>query len=86
MTKVMNGVRVLEIAQHTFVPSAGALLSDWGADVIKIEHPLRSDAIDGDDGPGSIALRKRHAHVLPPDREFIDATLQARPLPGWHSK
>ncbi|MDR2857327.1 MAG: CoA transferase [Novosphingobium sp.] len=47
MTKVMEGVRVLEVAQHTFVPSAGAILADWGADVIKIEHPVRGDAMRG---------------------------------------
>lgn len=47
MTKVMNGTRVLEVAQHTFVPSAGAILADWGADVIKIEHPVRGDAMRG---------------------------------------
>ena len=38
MTKVMQGVRVLEVAQYTFVPAAGAILADWGADVIKIER------------------------------------------------
>lgn len=37
----MKGVRVLEVAQFTFVPAAGAVLADWGADVIKIEHPNR---------------------------------------------
>lgn len=47
MTRVMEGVRVLEIAQFTFVPAAGAVLSDWGADVIKIEHPVRGDAQRG---------------------------------------
>jgi crotonobetainyl-CoA:carnitine CoA-transferase CaiB-like acyl-CoA transferase len=39
----MEGVRVLEVAQFTFVPAAGGLLADWGADVIKIEHPVRGD-------------------------------------------
>ncbi len=43
MAKAMEGVRVLEVAQFTFVPSAGGLLADWGADVIKIEHPVRGD-------------------------------------------
>jgi crotonobetainyl-CoA:carnitine CoA-transferase CaiB-like acyl-CoA transferase len=43
----MQGIRVLEVAQHTFVPSAGAILADWGADVIKIEHPVRGDAMRG---------------------------------------
>jgi crotonobetainyl-CoA:carnitine CoA-transferase CaiB-like acyl-CoA transferase len=47
MTKVMEGVRVLEVAQFTFVPMAGGVLSDWGADVIKIEHPVRGDAQRG---------------------------------------
>lgn len=47
MTRVMEGVRILEVAQFTFVPAAGAVLSDWGADVIKIEHPVRGDAQRG---------------------------------------
>lgn len=47
MTQVMKGIRVLEVAQFTFVPAAGAVLSDWGADVIKIEHPVRGDAQRG---------------------------------------
>jgi crotonobetainyl-CoA:carnitine CoA-transferase CaiB-like acyl-CoA transferase len=47
MAKVMEGVRILEVAQFTFVPAAGAVLSDWGADVIKIEHPVRGDAQRG---------------------------------------
>jgi len=47
MTRVMEGVRVLEVAQFTFVPAAGGVLTDWGADVIKIEHPVRGDAQRG---------------------------------------
>jgi crotonobetainyl-CoA:carnitine CoA-transferase CaiB-like acyl-CoA transferase len=43
MTDLMRGVRVLEVAQWTFVPAAGAILADWGADVIKIEHPVTGD-------------------------------------------
>jgi crotonobetainyl-CoA:carnitine CoA-transferase CaiB-like acyl-CoA transferase len=43
----MDGIRVLEVAQFTFVPSAGAVLADWGADVIKIEHAERGDAQRG---------------------------------------
>ena len=33
-----DGVRVVELAQWVFVPVAGALLADWGADVIRIER------------------------------------------------
>lgn len=43
----MKGIRVLEVAQFTYVPAAGAVLSDWGADVIKVEHPVRGDAQRG---------------------------------------
>jgi crotonobetainyl-CoA:carnitine CoA-transferase CaiB-like acyl-CoA transferase len=34
-----DGVRVVELAQWVFVPVAGALLADWGADVIRIDRP-----------------------------------------------
>ncbi|MBL7500998.1 CoA transferase [Frankia sp. CNm7] len=47
MTAVLNGVRVVEVAEHGFVPAAGALLSDWGAEVIKIEPTVRGDAARG---------------------------------------
>jgi crotonobetainyl-CoA:carnitine CoA-transferase CaiB-like acyl-CoA transferase len=47
MTRVLEGVKVLEVAQYTFVPAAGAVLADWGADVIKIEPPGRGDTQRG---------------------------------------
>jgi crotonobetainyl-CoA:carnitine CoA-transferase CaiB-like acyl-CoA transferase len=40
---VLDGIRVLEVAQWWFVPSAGAILADWGADVVKVEHPETGD-------------------------------------------
>ncbi len=43
MDEVLAGVRVIEVATWTFVPAAGAVLADWGADVIKIEHPKTGD-------------------------------------------
>ena len=43
MTDILSGIRVVEIAAWTFVPAAGAVLADWGADVIKIEHPETGD-------------------------------------------
>jgi crotonobetainyl-CoA:carnitine CoA-transferase CaiB-like acyl-CoA transferase len=39
MAGPLNGVRVVEVANWTFVPAAGAVLSDLGADVIKVESP-----------------------------------------------
>src|SRR5579863_6439612 len=43
----MKGVKMVEVAQFTFTPSAGAVLADWGADVIKIEHAVTGDAQRG---------------------------------------
>ena len=46
-TDVMQGIRILEVAEHTFVPAASAILADWGADVVKVEHAERGDAMRG---------------------------------------
>jgi crotonobetainyl-CoA:carnitine CoA-transferase CaiB-like acyl-CoA transferase len=43
MYDVCEGVTVVEVASWTFVPTAGAVLADWGADVLKIEHPVSGD-------------------------------------------
>jgi crotonobetainyl-CoA:carnitine CoA-transferase CaiB-like acyl-CoA transferase len=39
----LDGVRVLEVAMYGFVPSGGAVLGEWGADVIKVEHAVTGD-------------------------------------------
>jgi crotonobetainyl-CoA:carnitine CoA-transferase CaiB-like acyl-CoA transferase len=44
---VMEGVRVVEVSLYALVPTTGAVLSDWGADVIKVEHPEHGDPIRG---------------------------------------
>ena len=63
MTEVMQGVRILEVAEHTFVPAASALLADWGAEVIKIEHVERGDAMRGLASSG-LAVMGTSVHVL----------------------
>lgn len=69
MIKVMQGVRVLEVAQFTFVPAAGAILADWGADVIKVEHPVRGDTQRGFINMGGIQLDpNRHPLIEHPNR------------------
>ena len=57
------GVRVVELAQWVFVPVAGALLADWGADVIHIEKTegdpyrgLASQGIGTDRGGVNLSL------------------------------
>jgi crotonobetainyl-CoA:carnitine CoA-transferase CaiB-like acyl-CoA transferase len=65
----MEGVRVLEVAQFTFVPAAGAVLADWGADVIKIEHPVRGDTQRGFINLGGVPVNPlRHTLIEHPNR------------------
>jgi len=47
MQGALEGIRVLEVAQWWFVPASSAVLADWGAEVIKIEHPVTGDAQRG---------------------------------------
>ena len=63
MTAVLQGVRILEVAEHTFVPAASALLADWGAEVIKIEHVQRGDAMRGLASSG-LAIVPNDVHAL----------------------
>jgi crotonobetainyl-CoA:carnitine CoA-transferase CaiB-like acyl-CoA transferase len=46
MANVLDGVKVVEISMWAYVPSAGAALAEWGADVVKIEPPT-GDPIRG---------------------------------------
>lgn len=46
-SRPLSGVRVIEVAQFTYVPVSGAVLADWGADVIKVEHAVKGDAQRG---------------------------------------
>ena len=68
MNDVMKGVRVLEVAQFTFVPAAGAVLADWGADVLKVEHPVRGDSqrgllrVAGQDNTAQINFLMEHSN------------------------
>ena len=65
----MDGIRVLEVAQFTFVPAAGAILADWGADVIKVEHPVRGDTQRGFINMGGFTLDPdRHPLMEHPNR------------------
>jgi crotonobetainyl-CoA:carnitine CoA-transferase CaiB-like acyl-CoA transferase len=65
----MQGVRILEVAQFTFTPAAGAILADWGADVIKVEHPVRGDTQRGFLNMGGVKLDPlRHTLIEHPNR------------------
>ncbi len=58
-----DGVRVVELAQWVFVPVAGAILADWGADVVRVERPegdpyrgLATQGIGTDSGGVNLSL------------------------------
>lgn len=40
---LLNGIRIIELANWVFAPTAGRLLSDWGAEIVKIETPPTGD-------------------------------------------
>jgi formyl-CoA transferase len=42
-THVLSGLKVLDVATFVFGPAAATVMSDFGADVIKIEHPRGGD-------------------------------------------
>src|SRR5262245_17976205 len=44
---MLEGVKVVELAEWVFVPATAAVLADWGADVVKIEHPERGGSMRG---------------------------------------
>jgi crotonobetainyl-CoA:carnitine CoA-transferase CaiB-like acyl-CoA transferase len=60
MYDVLRGVRVVELSTWLFVPSASAVLADWGADVIKVESP-----VGGDPARGLVQGRQQEADVQP---------------------
>jgi crotonobetainyl-CoA:carnitine CoA-transferase CaiB-like acyl-CoA transferase len=63
VTNVLQGVRILEVAEQTFVPAASAMLADLGADVIKVEPTERGDAMRGLASTGT-AYVPDNVHVL----------------------
>ena len=47
MALPLEGIRVVELAAWMAGPACAAVLSDWGAEVIKMEHPERGDPLRG---------------------------------------
>jgi crotonobetainyl-CoA:carnitine CoA-transferase CaiB-like acyl-CoA transferase len=44
---MFEGIRILELAEWTLVPAAGAVLAEFGAEVIKVERPVGGDVQRG---------------------------------------
>jgi crotonobetainyl-CoA:carnitine CoA-transferase CaiB-like acyl-CoA transferase len=47
VTRPLDGIRVVEAATLFAAPIAGMLLADFGADVVKLEHPRKPDPARG---------------------------------------
>ena len=43
----LMGVRVLELGNYIAAPTAGRMLADFGADVLKVERPRTGDELRG---------------------------------------
>jgi crotonobetainyl-CoA:carnitine CoA-transferase CaiB-like acyl-CoA transferase len=43
VSRPLEGIRVIEVASWMFIPSGGSVLVDWGAEVLKVEHPDTGD-------------------------------------------
>ena len=41
----LAGVRVLELGNYIAAPTAGRMLADFGAEVIKVERPVTGDEL-----------------------------------------
>ena len=53
VSEVLRGVRVVELASWTYMPSGGAAPADWGADVVEVQ-----DVRGGDPGR-ALVIRTR---------------------------
>ncbi|MFO0688201.1 MAG: CoA transferase [Myxococcota bacterium] len=54
--RVLEGIRVVEVAQYVYVPVAGSVLAEWGAETIKVEPPGAGDAYRGLRRTGALAV------------------------------
>ena len=91
----LDGIRVVEAATLFAAPLAGMFLADYGADVIKVEHPVRPDPARGHgpskDGAGlwfkALARNKRLITLDLSKPEGAALFLEARePTQTWCSR
>lgn len=72
MIKLLEGMRVVELASFMMGPIAGRILADWGAEVIKVEPATSVPPHDGDQIRGS-GLARNVFNGDPCCWEFVNA-------------
>lgn len=74
---VFGGIRVVELAGWVFAPTAGAMLADWGAEVLKIEHPAGGDGYRGLVMPGSEGAINYAMHMVNRNKKSVAIDLKS---------
>ncbi len=64
MSMVLEGMRVIDWTQFTAGPHCTMLLGSLGAEVIKVEMPLRGDAARGESQIYGVDVRLPYNHTL----------------------
>lgn len=64
MSGPCEGIKVVEFGHWVAIPSACAILSDWGAEVIKVEDPGVGDALRGVRSLEGVSVTVRGIHSL----------------------
>jgi crotonobetainyl-CoA:carnitine CoA-transferase CaiB-like acyl-CoA transferase len=64
----LEGIRIIDAGQFVAAPMAANLLSQWGAEVIHIEHPIKGDSLRGTpsatlQGSKSVTLNQHEINV-----------------------
>jgi crotonobetainyl-CoA:carnitine CoA-transferase CaiB-like acyl-CoA transferase len=60
---ILEGIKVVDLTMWAFVPSAGGVLAQWGADVVKVESPKAPDPmrlLGGSLEPGAASALFKH--------------------------
>jgi crotonobetainyl-CoA:carnitine CoA-transferase CaiB-like acyl-CoA transferase len=60
MAGPLEGIKVLEVAEYIAMPSAIAILADWGAEVIKVEKTQGGDGLRGVRAMEGVSVKEIH--------------------------
>ncbi|MFC1822523.1 CaiB/BaiF CoA transferase family protein [Thermodesulfobacteriota bacterium] len=82
MKGALENIKVLELGAWVAAPSAGVVLGDWGAEVIKIEDPVMGDPMRGWTSVRGIEIKDVHFWFELYNRNKKSIGLDLRKEPG----